>query len=303
MEQHEAEWSTAYDGKDFTIELGDQKLIGQSVENVEGSPRFIYIFVHGLGVCINFKRDFYPIINQFGGVAFACDHIGHGRSPGARVSCQIPEVMEETKKVIEYAKGKYPGLPVVLHGHSMGGLTVVNLAMREPEFVKTNVNVQIIECPWISPCPQREASGFLKGCVKMLSYTCKNIQLDSGVKTICDAEHQTWRDLHMADEYRYGFMTPRLFTSVNEHMDYANANYDKFPSEVPTFFIQGMKDILVNPTMNETWMRKVLDAKSDHKHKMKTYPEGSHVVLKCPCRGECIRDIFDFISTNLSFTS
>ena len=135
VEYEEVEWDIKYDGDDFNVPLNSVHLMGQ-IWKPEGEPKFVYVFVHGLAVFITFKKDFFKIIQNMKGVAFACDHLGHGRSPGARVSCKIDEVVEETKQVIMLAHKRYPNLPILLHGHSMGGLTVLKLAMTNQDFVR-----------------------------------------------------------------------------------------------------------------------------------------------------------------------
>ncbi|EAY12669.1 Clan SC, family S33, methylesterase-like serine peptidase [Trichomonas vaginalis G3] len=296
MESHEANWGCKYYGKDFEVKVGNLNLIGQSYEDVQGEPRLIYVFVHGLGVSLTFKHDFYPIVNSMGGVAFACDHIGHGRSPGDRVSCQIPEIVEETQKVIQLAKEKYPNLPVILHGHSMGGLTVVSLAMNHPDFVRDNIKAMIVECPWISQCPQKPVGWFTRNAVKLISKCFSTMRIESGVASVCEYEEESWRNMHLQDEYRYSFLTPRLFTSVENEKIYVNANPDKFPKDVPTLFLQGKKDILVHPEQNIDWMQKVINASPDAPFSYKSYEIGSHVLLKCKCRKQVIDDIFEFIN-------
>lgn len=50
------------------------------------------------------------------------DHVGHGRSGGERVEIADDLVVEDLHSVVERLKESYPGRPVVLVGHSMGGM-------------------------------------------------------------------------------------------------------------------------------------------------------------------------------------
>jgi alpha-beta hydrolase superfamily lysophospholipase len=64
----------------------------------------------------------------------AYDQRGHGRSEGAR--CHVDrfgEYLDDLDRVLERVRGEHAGLPVVLVGHSMGGLVVASyLADRRP---------------------------------------------------------------------------------------------------------------------------------------------------------------------------
>lgn len=62
------------------------------------------MFIHGLGGFLTLNKDFYPIITKHGCVVYACDHIGCGKSPGARTSCTVDEILEETIKIISLSK-------------------------------------------------------------------------------------------------------------------------------------------------------------------------------------------------------
>jgi acylglycerol lipase len=121
VELEDAHFDLAYDGEDFTVELRPGvDLLGQTWKP-EGVPRFVYCFCHGLGAFLTFKKDFFYLVLERQGVVFACDHLGHGRSPGTRTYLSLDELITEAVKVLQLAHERYPSLPVILHGHSMGG--------------------------------------------------------------------------------------------------------------------------------------------------------------------------------------
>jgi alpha-beta hydrolase superfamily lysophospholipase len=71
-----------------------------------------------------------------GAVVVGPDHLGHGRSGGERVLITDYElVADDLHSVITRATERYPGLPLVLVGHSMGGMIGARYAQlhgREP---------------------------------------------------------------------------------------------------------------------------------------------------------------------------
>jgi alpha-beta hydrolase superfamily lysophospholipase len=59
------------------------------------------------------------------------DHHGHGRSDGERVLVEdVDEYVEDLHTVVTWARERYPGLPVALVGHSMGGMIATRYAQR-----------------------------------------------------------------------------------------------------------------------------------------------------------------------------
>jgi acylglycerol lipase len=147
----DAKWDLDYDGEDFTIKLSTgEELLGQTWKP-EGDPKFIYLFMHGLGAFLTFKKDFFYVILENKGVVFGSDHLGHGRSPGPRVSCTADELADEVVQLCRLARERYPNLPIILHGHSMGGMAVIfTMLKRYEELRPLKITGVIAEAPWLS---------------------------------------------------------------------------------------------------------------------------------------------------------
>lgn len=297
VEYEEVEWDVKYDGEDFNVPLDSIHLMGQ-IWKPEGEPKFVYVFVHGLAVFITFKKDFFKIIQNMKGVAFACDHLGHGRSPGARVSCQIDEIIEETKQVILLAHKRYPNLPILLHGHSMGGLTVLKLAMKNQDFCRQYLCAIIAEAPWISRCPQREPNGCQMCCIRCLNKCCcSTTQFDGGVSHFSSDLAPEWVQQMKASEYMGTTMTPRLYVSVKDSIKFVQENKSEFPREVPLLFLQGMNDDLVDGKESDVWIHELIAINDNHKITYKSFEQGPHVMLKTKIRAHVIKEITDFMNT------
>jgi acylglycerol lipase len=89
----------------------------------EGNVQAVLLVVHGLGEhCgryMNVVHHFVPL----GYAVYGFDHIGHGKSDGAREFVDRFEDFTDTITIYyEMVKGWQTGRPVFLLGHSMGGL-------------------------------------------------------------------------------------------------------------------------------------------------------------------------------------
>lgn len=71
-----------------------------------------------------------------GSTVYADDHLGHGHSDGERaLITDFEHVVDDLHALAGIARTEHPGLPLVLVGHSMGGLLSARLAQRWPEEV------------------------------------------------------------------------------------------------------------------------------------------------------------------------
>ncbi|AXV15737.1 alpha/beta hydrolase [Neorhizobium sp. SOG26] len=103
-------------------------------------PRGILIICHGLAEHSKRYVNFATAMAAAGFHAYAFDHRGHGETtapdaPTGRFARRngTDLVLQDAKAVRELAAGDHPGLPVLLFGHSMGGLIALNAAATYPE--------------------------------------------------------------------------------------------------------------------------------------------------------------------------
>lgn len=95
------------------------------------APRQVVVLAHGIGEHARRYDHVADALVDAGAVVYAPDHDGHGVSSGERALVDDVEVMvTDLVAVGRDAVAAHPGLPVVLLGHSMGGLIAVRTAQR-----------------------------------------------------------------------------------------------------------------------------------------------------------------------------
>jgi alpha-beta hydrolase superfamily lysophospholipase len=100
----------------------------------KGPPERIVVIVHGYAEYAARYRHVAGALTTGGAVVYGEDHIGHGRSDGERaLIVDFEHVVDDLRSLVDIALGEYPGLPVVMVGHSMGGLLCARFAQRHPE--------------------------------------------------------------------------------------------------------------------------------------------------------------------------
>lgn len=88
-----------------------------------GDPHYVAVLCHGYGEHIGRYGWVADRLTADGASVYGIDHAGHGRSEGDRVLIQdFDRVVEDVDRLVVTAAEGNPGVPVVLIGHSMGGM-------------------------------------------------------------------------------------------------------------------------------------------------------------------------------------
>ena len=104
--------------------------------DTESRPRRIVQIVHGYAEYGGRYAHVARALTARGAVVYAEDHLGHGRSEGERaLITDFEHVVDDLHMVSAIARAEHPGLPLVLIGHSMGGLLSGRFAERYPSEV------------------------------------------------------------------------------------------------------------------------------------------------------------------------
>src|SRR3954470_24563705 len=92
------------------------------------NPTFTAVIVHGLGEHARRYDHVAQALVGIGADVYAHDHLGHGESEGERSSIHnMEDLVDDTARVVEQARN---GLPVVMIGHSLGGIVATRYAQR-----------------------------------------------------------------------------------------------------------------------------------------------------------------------------
>ena len=95
------------------------------------APSWVALLAHGYGEHIGRYDHVADHLRRHGAAVYGPDHIGHGKSGGERVLVpDFDEVVTDLHTVEDHARTRHPGLPVVLVGHSMGGMIAARYAQR-----------------------------------------------------------------------------------------------------------------------------------------------------------------------------
>lgn len=111
------------------------------------SPRAVVAMVHGQGEHIGRYAHLAKRFNAAGMVFWGHDQQGFGKSEGKRGHApNLNAYLDDIGLLIDHITEKFPGLPVYLYGHSMGGNVTLNYLLRRNDH---RISAMIATGPWI----------------------------------------------------------------------------------------------------------------------------------------------------------
>lgn len=221
-------------------------------ENLEQTPIYfqtwipnrpikaVLLIVHGLG---EHSGRYDNLVQRFvpqGFVVYGFDHLGHGKSSGRRCHVErFTRYLADLDLMVDKVKSEHPSLPLVLFGHSMGGLISSSYLVENQDKISAAVlSSPAIEAPDIVPDVLLKIGRTLSklwptlGVVKLEAEgICRN---ESVVK-----EYEADALVH------HGKISARLGQELLDQMQWLKLHMSQI--KLPVLIIQGEHDVLVEP--------------------------------------------------------
>lgn len=115
------------------------------------NPEKVVVFIHGIGEHAGRYDRMAGYFAEEKIAAVSMDLRGHGRTEGIRGHCAPrEELLKDIDVLLEHAQKLYPGVPLVIYGHSMGGNIALDYRARGN---KNDLPCgYVISAPWIRLC-------------------------------------------------------------------------------------------------------------------------------------------------------
>lgn len=246
----------------------------------ESEPKAVLLVVHGLaehgGRYMNLVNHFLPL----GYAVFAADHIGHGRSEGARVYVErFTDFTETLASFREMIRGWQKGKPVFLVGHSMGGLIGARyLLSHQNELSGAVLSGPAVKTPDdISPVTlfAGKLLSALMPRLGLIQLEAAGVSRDPEVVKAYETDPLVYR----------GKMTARLGAEMIQAMGQISAEASRIT--LPLLILQGGADRLVHPSGAQM----LHDGVASADRKLILYDGFYHEVFNEPEHGRVMRDV------------
>ncbi|MCS7177678.1 MAG: alpha/beta hydrolase [Anaerolineae bacterium] len=205
----------------------------------EGEPRAIVILVHGFGEHSGRYMNVVSHLVPRGHAIYALDHRGHGRSPGPRGYIHDwEEFREDIRAFVRMVAEQEPGRPLFLMGHSMGGLIVLEYALRYPE----GLSGVIASGPVLA---QVGLSPVLMVLARVLSRLWPRFAMNTGLDATSISRDPEVVATYRADPLVHSTGTARLGTEMTRAIRWTHEHAREW--RLPLLILHGGADRLVPP--------------------------------------------------------
>jgi alpha-beta hydrolase superfamily lysophospholipase len=206
--------------------------------------RAVVVVVHGLGEHAGRYHEVAELLHEWGFAVWAHDHHGHGESSGARGGLPSElRLVDDLALVIDDARRENPGVPLVLLGHSLGGLVAASLVARGVR----PVDGLVLSSPGLDP----GLSGFQKALLAVLPRIAPNLRVGNGLD-----DNFLSHDLAVVQAYRDDPLThDRIGGRLARFLAYEGATVQQAAARwpVPTLLIFAGDDRLVKPAASRAF--------------------------------------------------
>ena len=259
---------------------------------IPDAPKAILVFSHGHAEHAGRYALLVTTMVSEGFVVATLDHRGHGRSSGTRaLAMRFDDYVDDLGTVVARTKAAFPGLPLVLFGHSMGGLIAIRYAEAHPEtvdFLITSGPALIID-EGTSPVVRKagEVIARVLPTAPVPRSEGEVLSTDAAIGIGFDADHRT----------HHGETRMRTAVEMIHAGEDARERFDRIT--MPLLAMHGADDELTSPRGTELLYKGAGAADRT----IVLWPGMRHEILNEPGRAEVMRFIVDWITPRLAESS
>ena len=203
------------------------------------SMRGVVVLVHGLGEHAGRYEALAARLNAWGYAVRGYDQYGHGESSGARGTLPAPaRLIEDLADVLETTRQRLgAGVPLIVLGHSLGGLVAASLVVRNG----AGLDALVLS----SPAFAAGLSGFQKLLVATLPRVAPNLAVGNGLDPSFLSHDQGVVAAYREDPLVHDRISGRLAAFIAQEGPQVVQRAGEW--KVPTLLLYAGADKLVDP--------------------------------------------------------
>lgn len=258
----------------------------------------VVLIVHGLGEHGGRYAHVAKHLNQHGWAVAAFDHRGHGRSPGKRGALQDHhDFLHDLAAVVDATRRAYPGRPLVLLGHSLGGAIaarfVAALAQPTPSTEAVTwarpVDALVLSSPALA-IPISQVQKLLLATIGQLT---PDVAVSNGLQPAWICHNPATVAAYLADPLVHNRVTGRLSSWLLEAGEVVRQRAPQWAT--PTLIMWGGQDRCVRPEGSAEFARSAPASVVQHR----PWPTLSHEIFNEVEQGEVLQALSDWLAQHV----
>ncbi|MDO9579310.1 MAG: alpha/beta fold hydrolase [Bacteroidales bacterium] len=225
---------------DFNIKLSNGQVLKGIIKSPGEDLKAVIILIHGLGEHIQRYDLWAELFNQEGIGFTGVDLPGHGRSGGRRGSIKSYDLLREMIDILlNSCKQTFPGVPIFMYGHSLGGGIVLDYLIRRNPVIKG----AIITSPWLRLT--FEPSKFKLVMASIMKNILPGLIQPSGLVVNHISHDEAVIERYKADPLVHNKISVALFVGAETSASYSLTHGSEL--KVPTLLLHGRDDLITSP--------------------------------------------------------
>ena len=249
------------------------------------------VLVHGLGEHVGRYEHIAAFFNDRGWRVVGYDHCGHGRSDGARGRlAAVDDLLVDLARVIDAVRAEHPGGPLVLLGHSLGGLVAARFvagALAPAAAWSRPVDVLLLS----SPVLVTTMKPLQKAMLAVLGPLTPNHAVANGLKPEWISRDPAVVAAYKADPLVHDRIAPRLVRFIVDGCEVVQQAAPHWT--VPTLLLYAGADRCVRPAGSAAFAA----AAPKDVVRARVYPALLHEIMNEPEQGEVLSAFAEGLDT------
>lgn len=205
-------------------------------------PEAVVAFVHGHGEHCRRYDDWFSQLTDRNIPVLTFDYRGHGRSQGRRgVIRRFSDLVMDVALLHEKAKTLFPGIPVVMYGHSLGATMVLSYILRSA----TKPELAIATSPWLML--NNPPGIFASTLIKIANLVAPSVTFVTRLHSSDFSSVDGFSDEGEKDKYLHSKISPRLFLEVEKEIKWILSHFNEV--KTPILLMQGRDDHIMDGTI------------------------------------------------------
>jgi acylglycerol lipase len=263
---------------EFNIRLSNGQILKGMIQSPGENTKAVVILVHGLGEHIQRYISWAELFKKEGIGFLGLDLPGHGLSHGRRGNIKSYSLTDEMLDIlINTCRKTFPGCPVYIYGHSLGGGIVLDYLLRK----KPKIKGAIVTSPWLRLSFEPPRSKVFMASV--MKFILPGLVQPSGLNVDHISHDKAVVEKYKNDPLIHGKISVSLFSNAMNAADYSLAHASELT--IPILLMHGSDDLITSPRGSIEFSEKT------DKVELKIWDGGYHEI-----HNESFRlDVFDFI--------